>query len=281
MDEEQYEKDVALFQQMKDKSDDELHNVILEGNSDEKHAAASLLTTRGGVANFHKALEFCISADPAIRDKGAFVLGQLGAQVGRHERPFSQESAPILIELLENDEDEDVRASAAFALGHLINPIAVPYLIKHANDKSAEVRHGVAFALCSFGGQDVADILIVLSADPDRDVRDWATTALGSFLEMDTREIRDALVARLGDEDDEIRGEALIGLAERKDERVIEPLKRELSGEFWGSWCLEAAELMADPAFYPLLLSLRERIASEGEERFLSDADRAIAACKP
>ncbi len=144
-----------------------------------------------------------------------------------------------------------------------------------------EIRADVAFALCSFDGQDVVDALITLSSDSDRDVRDWATAGLGTFLELDSPQIRNALVARLSEEDAEIRGEALIGLAKRKDERVLEPLKRELSGEFWGSWCFEAAELIADPMLYPLLLSLRERIADEGEDRFLSDADHAIAACKP
>lgn len=277
MDKEQYEKEGALLREMKPKSDEQLHEVILRGDNDQKRAAASELTIRGGKANFHKALEFCQSTDPAVREQGAFVLGQLGTP----ERPFSEESFPVLIDLLDNDPVEDVRAAAAFALGHLGNPKAVSSLIAHADDDSAEIRFGLAFALGNFDEPEVVAPLIALSTDADNDVRTWAVFSLGTCLEMDNAALRGALVARLSEKDAEIRGEALIGLAKRKDERVLEPLKRELSGEFWGGWCLEAAELMADPALYPLLLSLRERIADEGEEGFLSEADHAIAACKP
>ncbi len=264
---------------MKSKSDEELYEVIVSGDSDEKHAAASELTfARGGSANFRKAVEFCGSPDRSVREQGAFILGQLGTP----ERPYSEESAPILLSLLENDSDEDVRAAAAFALGHLGNPQAISHLIDHANDRSAEIKFGVAFALgCFFESPEVVAPLIGLSADADDDVRNWATFGLGRSLDMDTKELRDALVARLSEEDPEIRGEALIGLAKRKDDRVIEPLKRELSGEFFGGWCLEAAELMSDPVFYPLLLSLRERIDGEVEGRFVDQADDAIASCRP
>ncbi len=277
MDKEQHEREGALLRAMMPKSDKQLHEVILRGEYDEKHAAASELTTRGGVANFRKALELCQSPDSTVREQGAFVLGQLGTP----ERPFSEESTPVLVDLLDNDPVEDVRASAAFALGHLGNPKAVSSLIAHADDGSAEIRHGLAFSLGSFNEPDVVAPLITLSADTDYDVRNWATFSLGTCIEMDTEALRDALVARLSEEDAEIRGEALIGLAKRKDARVLEPLKRELSGEFWGGWCLEAAELMGDPALYPLLLSLRERIVNEGEDGFISEADHAIAACKP
>jgi HEAT repeat protein len=277
MDKEQYEKQCSLYHTMKSKSDDALHKVILQGEKDEKHAAASTLTTRGGRTNFRKAVEFCRSTDPSVREQGAFVLGQLGTP----ERPYSEESVPILISLLENDPDEDVRAAAAFALGHLGNPQAISHLIDYANDESVEIKFGVAFSLgCFFESPEVVAPLISLSADADEDVRNWATFGLGTCLDIDTKELRDALVARLSDEAPEIRGEALVGLAKRKDERVIEPLKRELSGEFFGDWCLEAAELMSDPVFYPLLLSLRERIDDE-EGRFVAQADNAIAACKP
>ncbi len=131
----QGERASQLFEQMREKPLGELWEVVVQGDGDEKHAAAMQLQLRGGDVNFHKALEFCRSSDPSIRDKGAFILGQLGTP----ERPYSEQSAPVLINLLENDPNEDVRASAACALGHLGNPIAVPHLLGNAKHRSAEI----------------------------------------------------------------------------------------------------------------------------------------------
>jgi hypothetical protein len=62
----------------------------------------------------------------------------------------------------------------------------------------------------------------------------WATFGLGSQIEVNTKEIRDALFKRLGEEDDEIRGEALVGLSIRKDKRVLGPLLKELTSKTLG-----------------------------------------------
>jgi len=264
-----------LFQEMKQKSDEELYEVIRCGLQDEKHAATVQLTTRGGITNFQKAVEFCQSTDPSIRAEGASILGQLGTP----ERPFREESTPILISLLENDANECVRGAAAAALGHLCDESAIPFLLKSATDHSSEVRFNTAFALGCFDNINVVSALIILSTDLDDDVRNWATFGIGTCLEFDTFEIREALVARLSESDPEIRGEALIGLAKRKDQRVIAPLVCELSGEFHGSWCLEASELMSDPSLYPYLISLRDRIKGEVEDRFIAELDDAILAC--
>ena len=270
------ERELALFQEMAQKSNEDLYQVIGHGKCDVRHAASMQLQIRGGRTTLSKALEFCKSVDPGVRNEGAFILGQLGTP----ERPFREESTPVLIDLLENDPDDSVRASAAAALGHLENSPAIPHLIRSAVDKSAEVRFNTAFALGCFSSADVVDTLIALSTDPDNDVRNWATFGIGTCLDIDTGEIREALAARLSEDDPEIRGEALIGLAKRRDERVMAPLIRELSGEFFGSSCIEAAKLMSDPRLYPFLLSLRGRIEGEEESRFISELDEAIAACK-
>jgi len=71
--------------------------------------------------------------------------------------------------------------------------------------------------------------------------------------------------------------EALIGLAARQNQRVLEPLARELSGEFYGSWSLEAAGLIKSRSLCPLLISLEERLKEEDLSAFGTEADRAIA----
>lgn len=72
---------------------------------------------------------------------------------------------------------------------------------------------------------------------------------------------------------------ALIGLAERRDERVIDPLIHELktNGEaednYWNH-AFEAAMYMGDARLYPALATLEDDCG--GNQWF----DRAIAACR-
>lgn len=71
--------------------------------------------------------------------------------------------------------------------------------------------------------------LIQLSRDTDREVRNWATFGLGSQVDTDIPAIREALFARREEKDDEIRAEALVGLARRGDIRVAAALLNELN----------------------------------------------------
>lgn len=76
--------------------------------------------------------------------------------------------------------------------------------------------------------------------------------------EVDTPELRDALVDRLTESDMELRGEALVGLALRKDPRVLEPLRRELESSEVGVLAVEAAQALEDVSLLPLLLRLQD-----------------------
>ena len=103
------------------------------------------------------------------------------------------------------------------------------------------------------------DGLICLTMDSSVEVRDWATFGLGSMTEQDTPMLRQALLARLDDLDDIVRGEALVGLARRQDERVIEPLRRALeSGTYKNGISDYAGEVLAelqDLEKYPQLMT--------------------------
>ena len=84
---------------------------------------------------------------------------------------------------------------------------------------------------------------MTLSTDRDTSVRDWATFGLGSMIARDTQQVRDALMARIGDADPDTRGEALVGLAARGDLRATEPLLKE-SEEYEATLLDEALELL-------------------------------------
>lgn len=115
--------------------------------------------------------------------------------------------------------------------------------------------------------------------DDDYDVRNWATFGLAQQCEMDTLEIREALFARLSEDDHEIRGEALIGLAARKDSRVKDYILIELRGEFNGCYAFQAAEEFPDPEFLPELKRVREKYIDDMRSYHLRYLDDAIAAC--
>lgn len=233
------------------------------------------LQKEGSSCEFEAAQILTKSDDPIKREIGADILGQLGWS----KKCFHNESVAILIKLL-SDEVDDVIASAAFSLGHRDDPCCIPYLIQLIEHKNPWVRNGVTFGLCGLNDEQAVNGLIKLSTDVDYDVRNWATFGLGSMCDIDTEELRKALFERLSEDDHEIRGEALVGLAKRKDENIKDALKKELSYPFNGSWVLEAAELMPDPEYCPLLQKLRKQIIEDYEPgRFVKDADKAIEAC--
>ena len=211
---------------------------------------------------------------PLMREAAADVLGQLGAE-GVY--PFAAESTPLIKSLLE-DADVDVVASAVMACVNLdiLSPVQLTAFARHS---SSEVRFSAVHAL--MGNDDGASTtaLVALCGDVDRDVRNWAVFGLGQMTSADTPAIREALLSRLGEDDAEIRGEALIGLARRGEARVLEPLKRELAGEFKGAWCIEAAAAIAEPSLAPLLADVQARLSAENLDAFGSELDEAMEAC--
>lgn len=194
------------------------------------------------------------SEHPAERRLAADILGQLGLPY----RTFPEESVAILVQMLTTEEDEAVLKSIFIAFSHLNEIRVIPLAAAFSTHLSAEVRFAVALAVMGLEDQRAIDLLIRLSTDCDSKVRDWATFAIGTFSEIDTPEIRDALVTRLNDSDEDVRDEALVGLARRGDQRVIEPLERELSGECVGRLAVEAAEWIGSLQLRAALLTLRD-----------------------
>jgi len=88
----------------------------------------------------------------------------------------------------------------------------------------------LAFALAGTTHPDAVKVLLELMRDDDERVRDWATTSIGGTIEIDGGEIRDALLERISDPDAATRGEALAGLARRRDQRLLPHLIAELEG---------------------------------------------------
>jgi HEAT repeat protein len=92
-------------------------------------------------------------------------------------------------------------------------------------------------------------------------VRTLATCGLGSHISTDTEAIRDALFQRFFEEDChenyEIYGEALVGLAKRKDPRIVSALLDELASDRVNNLAVEAATEMNDPQLNAALEQLK------------------------
>lgn len=239
------------------------------------------LQARGSGEVFAAARELLRDGDPQKRTLGVDILAQLGFKESpiSADRPYHGQPVDLLLGLLEREEDSDVLASIASAFGHLGDVRAIPPLVKLARHHSEDVRWGAAFGLGGHSDRRAIRAMIRLTRDEDADVRDWATFGLGTLIDNNTREIRDALFARVTDPDREIRGEAFRGLAVRRDSRVVEPLIKELQAPDMeddrpGSLVLDAAAELADPRLYPHLVELRGECDREA-------LDEAIERCRP
>jgi len=219
-------------------------------------------------------IEYCASADPLDRATGADVLAQLGWS----DQTFLAESVEILIRLL-SDPAPEVISSAAFGLGHRGDAAAIPHLLPLVAHPDSRVRRGVVSALSKLEDASAITALTTLCTDIDEDVRSWAVFGLGSIIKSDTSEIREALMVALQDAIQEIRGEALVGLALRKDDRTVDAILKEWEDDPIGILSIEAAEEIADARLLPDLRSFLEILDWEHNPYFHGRLLNAIAAC--
>jgi HEAT repeat protein len=237
------------------------------------------LHKRGTLAVFERVAALCSSADSASRRLGLDIIAQLGYEVGR---PFLERALPIAMRLA-SDPEPSVRASAIFALGHQWDARALPTLLEHQLDADPNVRWAVAQAIPNVTSTPpeaaAVDTLLALMRDTDSDVRDWATFGIGSQLEVDGDEIRQALKERLDDPDGDTAGEALVGLARRRDMGIVERVRGLLTESTVGNLTVEAAGELADPRLLPDLERLQATGWSERDPRG-SLLHAAIAACR-
>jgi HEAT repeat protein len=118
--------------------------------------------------------------------------------------------------------------------------------------------------------------LIGLMSDENTANRDWATLILAQQ-ELNTEEVRTALLTAAEDPDDSVRAEAILGLAQRDKATALPLLQRELSGQRVALPLFEAAALVADPS---LIEDLRA-FCDPSDNTYLDElAVEALRACE-
>jgi len=209
--------------------------------------AVSALRRLGTRDVFDRAAEWCGSKDALRRARGIDVLAQLGKTAANRNNSFPDESYSVVSQLVQRESDIQPLCSAIAALGHLDNPLAIPLIVKFAAHPIGDVKFAVACALGSFPN-DIRSVetLLHLTKDADENVRDWATFGLGVLGDADSAEIRDALILRLGDSNEDVREEAIVGLSKRKDQRVLLSLMQALQKPPATDRVIESAYLMLD-----------------------------------
>jgi len=244
---------------------------------DNYETSLALVHYRGGVEEFQLGKTYLNSNDPIDRGVGADILGQLGWR----DKTFLDVSVDLLISALQ-DKVDNVVYCACVALGHRCDAKAIAHVIKFAQSPSKEIRNGVVFALLGQESSEAIDVMLLLACDEDVDTRNWAMFGLGTQIEIDSPEIRLALLKGTSDEDSEIRGEALVGLANRKDSSAIELLLNEWKNfEDVSVLSVEAAEIIASPRLYSTLLELEKTLDLEEDMFFEFQLQHALYACKP
>lgn len=119
--------------------------------------------------------------------------------------------------------DPDALADLVSALARLGQPAIARELAPLAEHHEPQVRVAVAQALDKLGDSSPAAVaaLILLSRDAVDEVRSWATFALAGDALSAAPGAPEALAANLGDPADEVRVEAVRGLARHGDSRAI------------------------------------------------------------
>lgn len=118
--------------------------------------------------------------------------------------------------------------------------------------------------------------LIEMTRDEHPANRDWATLMLAQQ-DIDTPEVRGALLTAAEDENEYVRAEAILGLAQRNTTLALPLLQRALAADHVAMPLFEAAALVADPS---LVGHLREFTSPSGDDRLDALALEALQACE-
>jgi HEAT repeat protein len=240
----------------------------------EKYWAPVWELRRRGDAEVLKLSELLLkSASVAERVLAVDVLAEI--HIGTPD--LRSQAADSLVNAFQHEAEASVLAAMGLAFGHNGDHRAVPLFAPLSIHPDEDVRFGVVAALTTHTSDESISTLIRLTRDTAVRVRDWATFGLGSQCDADTVELREALYQRLQDEDDQTRGEALVGLARRKDERVVELIAQRLNQCDLDTFLLEAAEEFGFARFGPELRELENAGAEHDDSwrRMITSARKA------
>ncbi|WP_431100037.1 HEAT repeat domain-containing protein [Roseateles noduli] len=256
-----------------------LRHALRHWHAQDGWRAVEVLQRRGSPTLLTRIEALCESPRVRRRAVGLSIAAQLmRREHGRDVLFAEQETQQLLLRGLADPHHDVVRAAVA-GLGQRPHGASVQGLLRLSTHPDSKMRWQVAVALGSYEEPEAIEGLIRLATDPSAEVRDWATFGLGSLRMDDTPAIRAALRRNLDDPDIDVRGEALVGLARRRDEGIVERLIGLLTPECH-LYELDAAEELADPRLEGPLQALKAQVKDDPvPATWRTRCEDAIAAC--
>ncbi|MAT72241.1 MAG: hypothetical protein CMJ58_22270 [Planctomycetaceae bacterium] len=208
---------------------------------------------------------------------------EMAGRIGCTDVATAKRASRMLTQMLLPDKsDRELRTALKWIChfaqrGNLVGLGRIRALARRPN---AAVRLGVAQVLGSQEDPASTKALIRLMSDPSPRVRDWATFAIGALRSEDSARIRDALAARLDDEDEDAFAEAVYGLAKRNDNRGFAAMRREFDAGEPTSLVIRAAKEFGEGRFTASLRRLlRESVTDKDiDPTWLSELESAVRA---
>ncbi|WP_240731795.1 HEAT repeat domain-containing protein [Escherichia sp. E4742] len=197
------------------------------------------------------------------REIGLSILSQLSMTQTQVFKSFD-----LAESILQRERFASVKTAAVNAIGHFCRKNkkfenrAIKLLSKTTYDKSVNTRCATAAAFFSVNSNDTIPFLLTLLNDCDGDVRNWAAFTV-NFNQYDSTEIRESFIRMLTDKNDCARIEAISGLAERKDNRVITAIINELQKDIIFDEVIISAGVLGNLKLLPILKNILNEINDE------------------
>lgn len=222
----------------------------------------------------------------ALIESDDFKSKQIGidvlSQLGKERKNFIPKMFEKIFEIFESHTNQKLISTSLFAIGHnneFIKNKHLKVLEKFKNANSVDVRYALTFSLLGIKRKTAIKILIELAQDRSLKIRDWATFGLGTQIDTDTQEIRDILYKNSSSNDDQIKQEAIKGLANRNDERVEDIILSELHKENFGSLFFDTlSNLKNGEKFLPIIIQIYNKYKDDQHinSEWLSDMKNCI-----
>ena len=185
-----------------------------------------------------------------------------------------------------SDESIDVITSALFATRNAAQPPSYKKeFLQLSESDSVKVRRACASVAPyyvmpdvegSTADEDILSAALKLGRDEDEEVRNWATFAFANGIDNDSPGIRGHLKQQLEDSFQDVRQEAAVALALRKDRSVYDLIQKELSNKGPAPLWIDAAGNTRDEMFLPRLRELRSLHANDNDLSYIYSIDDAI-----